>query len=180
MSTKTRKAALFLIVIVAILAVSGCGEDRSNLLPKSTATQIESDLDLVRSLFREGECFKALATAEGVRNEVEALGGDVDNVLRRNLLDGVTQLQINVQDDCVQVEADPTEAVVPEPLPEEPANPSSGPEEDAAGTTGATGDTGGTGNNGSRPEPGPEPKPIPDPKPPVDNGSGGVGPSAGG
>ncbi len=177
MPSKARNAAVLLIAAIAILAASGCGEDRSNLLPVGTSERIENNLDQVRSLSGEGKCFQALAVAEQVRDEVESLGAGVDDVLKRNLLDGVTQLQITVQEECEQVDLDPAEAVVPELLPEDPTVNAPEPEQGATGDSGTTGPTGGGGND---PDSTPEPEPNPDPDPPVDNGSGGVGPGTGG
>ncbi len=179
MPAKARQAAVLLIAAIAILAASGCGENRSNLLPADTSERIESDLDEVRSLSGEGMCFQALAVAERVRDEVESLGDGVDDVLKRNLLDGVTQLQITVQEDCEQVDLDPAETVVPELLPEDPAVSTPEPEQGATGDSAATGPTGGGGNQ-PEPTPEPDPQPNPEPDPPVDNGSGGVGPGTGG
>ena len=51
--------------------------------PQDTSEQIEANLDEVGSLVREGNCFEALAVAEEVRTEVEALGSDVDSTLQR-------------------------------------------------------------------------------------------------
>jgi len=172
MPTKARKSTFCLLATVALLLLSGCSEDRSNLLPTDTAERIDSSLDQVPVLVRQGQCFDALEAAQEVRTEVEALGSDVDEVLRRNLIDGVTELQITVQDNCDEADTDPVEPVTSEPAPE--ATPI--PEDDTSGTTGGTGTTGG---GDTQPEPAPEPEPQPDP-PPVDNGSGGVGPQSGG
>jgi len=178
MPGKARKSALLLAVITSIALLSGCGEDRSNLIPGDTAEQIDADLVLVGQLFRDGQCFEALKASEEVRSEVEALGSDVDSTLRRNLLDGVTQLQIKVQDDCVQADSEPeAEPLVPEVAPEDTGQPESGAGQNATGTDGATGDTGDV--TPSEPEPSPEPEPEPTPTPP-DDGSGGVGPPTGG
>lgn len=177
MPGKARKSALLLAAIASIALVSGCGEDRSNLLPGDTAQQIDANLGLVEQLVRDGNCFEALNAAEEVRNEVEALGSNVDPTLRRNLLDGVTQLQIKVQDNCVETDSVPTL---------DPAAPGTTPRDTTAvepapgqNVTGATGETGG--GTQAQPEPAPEPAPTPNPTPgPPDNGSGGVGPPTGG
>jgi hypothetical protein len=168
------KALLSAIVIAALVVLPGCGEDRSNLLAPDTSEQLEARLDEVRSLVREGNCFEALAAAEEVRTEVEALGGDVDATLQRTLVDGVTQLQVTVQDNCVEADTDPTATTAPEPAPE----PVEIPEPETGG--GTTGDTGTTGTTGGGGQTEPDPQPAPEPAPPPDNGSGGVGPSNGG
>jgi hypothetical protein len=180
MPGKPRKTAFFPAAIAAIALLAGCGEDRSNLVPTDTAAQIDANLVLVGQLVRDGNCFEALNAAEEVRSEVEALGNDVDSTLRRNLLDGVTQLQIKVQDNCVEADSEPVEPVVPEVTPEdtEPLEPAT--DQNVTGDTGATGDTGGTAP-APEPQPAPEPEPAPEPTPtPPDNGSGGVGPTTGG
>jgi hypothetical protein len=178
MPEKARKPSFLLAVITSIALLTGCGEDRSNLVPGDTAAQIDANLVLVGELVRDGNCFEALNAAEEVRSEVEALGSDVDSTLRRNLLDGVTQLQIKVQDNCVQADSEPeVEPLVPEVTPEDTVEPEPGPEQNATGATGATGDTAGV----TPPQPEPEPAPTPEPTPtPPDNGSGGVGPPTGG
>jgi hypothetical protein len=182
MPSPHRRTALCLIAIAVALATSGCGEDRSNLLPGDTASRIESNLDRVQSLVREGRCFDALDAAEEVRNDVEALGNNVDSSLRLTLLDGVTQLQITVQSTCVEADTDPT---VTEPVPEAPETVDPQPQDGTTGSTGPAGETGATGDandGGTTPEPAPKPAPEPKPKPdpvPPDNDSGGVSPSAG-
>jgi hypothetical protein len=182
MPGKARKSTLLVVTFVSILLLSACSEDRSNLLPGDTAAQLDANLALVQQLNRDGDCFGALNAAEEVRNQVEALGSDVDPTLRRNLLDGVTQLQIKVQDNCVEADSVPTtEPVVPEtPADTGPTEPT--PDQNTTGSTGPTGDTGAT---QPAPTPEPDPAPAPDPAPPPtptppDNGSGGVGPSTGG
>lgn len=179
MPEKARKSALLLAAITTIALLAGCGEDRSNLVPGDAAAQIDANLVLVGQLVRDGNCFEALNAAEEVRSEVEALGSSVDSTLRRNLLDGVTQLQIKVQDNCVEADTEPVvEPLLPEVTPEEPepVEPDPGQNE-----TGPTGDTGGVTPPEPEPEPVPEPEPAPEPTPtPPDNGSGGVGPSGGG
>lgn len=180
MLPKTRKAAVATIAVVVLMVAAGCGEDRSNLLPRDTAQEIDAKLDEVRSLVREGNCFEALAAAEEVRTEVEALGSGVDNTLQRTLIDGVTQLQVTVQEDCVEADTAPPVAVTPEPEPEpsEPVEPQNGG--GATGETGASGPTGGGGGGGGGNQTDPDPQPEPEPTPPPDNGSGGVGPPTGG
>ncbi len=182
MPSKARTATVLAVAAATLMLASGCAEDRSNLLPRATAEQLELKLDEVRSLHREGNCFEALAAAEEVRTEVEGLGGDVDGTLQRTLVDGVTQLQVTVQDNCVEADTEPTVEVAPEPAPEETQTTEPEPESGATGTTGNGGDTGTTGGGGDTGTTGGGGggQPEPEPTPPPDNGSGGVGPSTGG
>jgi hypothetical protein len=192
---KLLRIAFALLLAAFLLAVpAGCGEDRSNLLPGDTTEEILANLDQVEALVEQGECFEALDAAEAVRGQVEALDRGVDEDLRRTLLDGVTQLQITIQDTCDTEATTDAEPVEPDPVELEPVDPV---EPDPAG--GATGDTGGNQGNDQqgggnqqggggnqqpqRPTPTPTPEPTPEPTPPpapTPPDSGGVGPSNGG
>ncbi len=180
-----KSTAILLLAAASLALFSGCGDDRSNLLPGDTSREIIANLDTVDQLVAEGNCFDALNAAEEVRNQVEALSGNVDPVLRRNLLDGVTELQIKVQDNCEESDSEDQTAAEPEPAPE----PEPVPEETTTGSSGATGSTDKQ-VGAAKPEPEPEPEPAPEPEPTPDpggggnsggsGGSGGVSPGSGG
>jgi hypothetical protein len=185
--TNLRLTAVLLISIASIAVFSGCGEDRSNLLPGNTAKEIIANLDTVDQLVSEGKCFEALDSTAEIRVQIESLDG-IDSVLKRNLLDGVTELQVKIQDDCVESDSAETPAPTPtpEPAPETDPTQTTG-STGATGTTDSTGTTGTTGTTGgdTPPEPDPEPTPTPTPTPPPDPdpggpGSGGVTPGSGG
>ena len=160
-------AAAFLAALLVSLA--GCGTDRSNLLSSETAAGLEAELDRIEGLVAADDCFAALDRAESARVEVESLRGEIDNRLRTTLLDGLTQLQVVIQDECA---AETIEEVIVE---EEQA------ETDTGGT--APEDQGGEqGGGGERPRPNPTPEPPPEPATPDSGGvtPGGVTPSPGG
>lgn len=161
-------------VVVSIAALTGCGEDRSNLVPDAAAKQIDSDLERVKQLVKDGDCFEALDVAEGVRDEVEALGSDVDETLRLNLLDGVTRLQIKVQDNCEEADGEPTAVTT---APDAPAD-----DTDTSQNTTSPVNQGPTDTAAPQePEPTSPPAPAPTPTPtPPNNGSGGVSPPSSG
>jgi len=172
-------AALLACAAIA-LPLSGCGEDRSNLIPKETADSLIANLDEIDSLAASGECFAAADLAEETRLEIERLT-DVDAELKRSLIDGVTQLTVFVADPekCDESETTTTE----EPETEDPLEGTTG----ITGTTGTettTGDQGTTSdedqdsdqnqnqkqggngqNGGQNPTPTPRPKPKPNPTP---------------
>lgn len=162
-------AASFLAALLVVIA--GCGTDRSNLLSSETAAGLEAEIDQIETLVAAGECFDALDLAEGARIEVEGLRGEIDDRLRRALLDGLTQLQVVIQDECA-VEAAGEVVVEEDPAPTETGG--TEPEQDQQG-----GDQG-----GDRPRPAPEPEPEPTPAPtPPDSGGvspGGTTPAPGG
>lgn len=166
--TATAVAALCLVPL-------GCEEDRSNLLTPESRDRIETGIEKVERQVVDGLCFEALRAAQGIEEELDSLGPEIDPVLLRTLRDGVTQLQITIQDECVESGGVDPEATVEEVDPagetvEPPSGGTTTPEEGSGG--------GGQGQGGQqRPEPAPAPTPTP-PEPP-DN-SGGVSPSASG
>lgn len=131
------------------LASCGGGSD-AKLLPGTTASQIESNLDQVKQLAAEGDCIGAEDAVTNVAAEVEELK-EVDLKLKAALQEGTTKLS-EVVGECEEAseEAEPTlesdveaeeleeekkpkkekpekEAKEPEPK-EEPAESEEGPE----------------------------------------------------
>jgi len=89
---------LVAITLLALAAgASGCGEDRSNLIPSTEAKQIEASLTGIEAL-AETNCFKALTASKAVQRQVESLPASVDSNLKRSLLDGVVNLQVMLGD----------------------------------------------------------------------------------
>lgn len=161
-------------VAVLCLVPAGCGEDRSNLLPPESRDRIESGIEKIRTQVADGLCFEALRAAQGIEEELDGLGESIDPVLLKTLRDGVTRLQITIQDECVESGDTGAGTTVEETEPTDEETPPSG------GTT-----TPSKGNQESqggeqRPEPAPTPEPTPEPAPPSPDNSGGVSPSASG
>ncbi len=122
-----------LACIVLLPALSGCGEDRSNLIPKDTSESLIAHFDRIKALAKSGKCFEAAQVAREAQTEIESMGPDVDAKLKRSLLDGVTDLTLLANDTDVCIEADTT-------TPEEPVETEETPTE----SEGATGETGTT------------------------------------
>lgn len=201
--TARRGLSLALLAgLLIALPLTGCGEDRSNLIPKDTADSLIEKFDQVKALADDGQCFEAAKVAVTAQHEIERMGTSIDPELKRSLLDGVTQLTVYVNDPD---KCDESATTTVEPtLPEEP-------DEGTTGLTGTTGTTGTTdteenttgdqgtttdedqdsqnqnqnGQNGGKPpakNPNPNPNPTPNPTPtptptePTTPGSGGIGP----
>jgi hypothetical protein len=79
------------LAATAALGVSACGGNGSDLLPGTTATEINSNLDEVRQLVSEGDCVGASGAASSVSTQVEQLGG-VDAKLKEALSEGASRL----------------------------------------------------------------------------------------
>lgn len=87
----------FALLATAALALSACGgggED-AKLLPGTTASQINSNLDQVRSLVSEEDCIGAENAAASVSEEIDALEG-VDAKLKQALREGAERLSVVV------------------------------------------------------------------------------------
>ena len=122
-------ALLACLALAPLLA--GCGEDRSNLIPRDTSDSLIGHFDRIQSLAASGECFEAAKVARTAQQEIEAMGTKVDPELKRSLLDGVTDLTllVNDPDKCTEVDTTSEEPTVTEETPTE------------EGTTGETGTT---------------------------------------
>lgn len=90
-----RLSALLLVIVLgaaSAVALVSCGSgDDANLLPGTTADEIEANLDAVEQLAAEQDCFGAEDAVAQVAAEVEELEG-VDAKLKRALEDGTARL----------------------------------------------------------------------------------------
>lgn len=93
---------------VSALALTSCGGGNANLLPGTTASQIESNLDQVKQLTAEGECIGAENAVAEVAAEVEGLR-EVDLKLKAALQEGTAKLS-EVVSECEETgeEAEPS------------------------------------------------------------------------
>ena len=79
----------------AALALSACGGGDAKLLPGTTASQINANLDQVRTLVAEEDCIGAENAAASVSEEIDALEG-VDRKLKAALREGAERLNVVV------------------------------------------------------------------------------------
>ncbi len=202
-STSGARSRIALFSLAAVLsagAMTGCSEDRSNLLPGDTVKEISAKLDEVRELADSGDCVAAINTAQEATRQIEGLSSSVDQGLKRSLREGATQLVLTIQAldqegcptaDGTTVEEEPaelpdtattgetgeTQAEEPEPTPE---SGTTGKQEkqpdDQSGNNGNQG--GGQGNNPGGTQP--ETPPSTNPGTGGGSGTGGVGPGTGG
>lgn len=147
------------LILPAAVLLAGCAEDRSHLLPGSTAEEISAKLDLVRELADSDDCLGAIDAAQQVTRQIESLGTGVDARLRRSLREGASRLVLTIQKNCHPSETTtpPAETTLPE------VETTTGPTGATGDTLGATGEAGPTGPTGND-----------------DQDSGGSGPGSGG
>jgi hypothetical protein len=89
---RLRAATLLLAALAAGLLLAACGSSGNNeLLPGTTASQIESNLDQVRSNAEEGNCEAAEDASAEVSTEIDELQ-KVDKELKAALKQGAAKL----------------------------------------------------------------------------------------
>jgi len=89
---RLRAASLLLAALAAGLLLAACGSNSNDeLLPGTTATQIESNLDQVRSNAEEGNCEAAEDAVAQVSTEIDGLQ-KVDKELKAALKQGAAKL----------------------------------------------------------------------------------------
>jgi hypothetical protein len=90
---RLKASPLFLLLACgALLGLSSCGGGSgADLLPGTTAKQINANLDQVRGYVAEGDCVSAEDAVAAVIDEVDGLGG-VDAKLKAALKEGATRL----------------------------------------------------------------------------------------
>lgn len=116
-----RLSALLIAVVLgaaSAVALVSCGSgDDANLLPGTTAEEIEANLDQVEQLAAEQDCFGAEDAVAQVAAEVEALEG-VDAKLKRALEDGTARLSEVVgrcEEEPAEEETEPSVETAVEP-----------------------------------------------------------------
>ena len=103
----------FAVGLGGALALAACGDDNEGLLPGDTAEEILMNLEAVERQAAAGDCTEAAEAAEQVAVQVDGLGPDVSNRLKRALADGADQLEAVVEtceeEPVAPVEPDTTE-----------------------------------------------------------------------
>lgn len=108
-----RLSALFLAFALGAttsVALVSCGGDDAELLPGTTAEQIESNLTRVEELSDEGDCVGAEEAVAEVAAEVEELEG-VNGKLKAALQEGTTRLSVVVErceEETIEEETEPS------------------------------------------------------------------------
>jgi len=170
----------FALGLGAALALVSCGDDEEGLLPGDTAAEILQNLDAVERRAAAGDCTEAADAADEVAAQVEGLGPDVSDRLKRALAEGAARLEEEVAT-CVEEPVEPLETDTTEIPTEEPTDTieTDQPEEGDEGEDGEEGDEGEEPTETAPPTdiaPPTDTTPTPTvPVPPTDGGDGGTG-----
>lgn len=106
---RLRATVLLLAVLAASLLLAACGSSKGKgeLLPGTTADQINANLDTVRESAKNGDCEKAEVAVAEVSNEIDELG-QVNEKLKAALAQGAEKLS-EVVSPCGQAEQEAEE-----------------------------------------------------------------------
>jgi hypothetical protein len=90
---RLRATSIILALLLAALALGACGGGSdAKLLPGTTASEINQNLEAVRQRVGEGDCEGAEEAAAAVSTQVDELGDGVDKKLRAALGEGAERL----------------------------------------------------------------------------------------
>lgn len=109
---------IFLLVLTAAaLGVSSaflvaCG-DRNDLIPRSDASSIESDLDQASDLYAQQECRQAQAAVVRAQGRADDLPDAVDSDLRSTLSENLQHVLQRIQVQCGRTQTTQTTATTP-------------------------------------------------------------------
>jgi hypothetical protein len=103
---------LLLALIAAALGVSSaflvaCG-DRNDLIPRSDADAINSDLDQASSLYDQEECRASQAAVIRAEGRADRLPSDVDSSLRRTLAENLQTALDKIRAQCGKTQSTQT------------------------------------------------------------------------
>lgn len=94
---RLRAITIIPALLLAALALSACGSGSdAKLLPGTTASEINENLEAVRQRVGEGNCEGAEEAAAAVSTQVDELGNGVDKKLRAALNEGAERLGVVV------------------------------------------------------------------------------------
>jgi hypothetical protein len=85
---------------LAVAVATGCGGDRSNLIPQQRASDLVGQLDDIKSQIDAGDCSGLATKVDTFHDDATSLTKPVDSRLRKRINDGVKSLQAHAVDDC--------------------------------------------------------------------------------
>jgi hypothetical protein len=85
---------------LAVAVATGCGADRSNLIPQQRASDLVGQLDDIKSRIDAGDCSGLATKVDTFHDDATSLTKPVDSRLRKRINDGVKSLQAHAVDDC--------------------------------------------------------------------------------
>jgi hypothetical protein len=87
----------------SVAVATGCGGDRSNLIPSQRADQLVGQLDAIKEQVDSGQCDGLSQKIDAFHDDATSLTKPVDSRLRKRLNEGVRSLQAHAVDNCEAV-----------------------------------------------------------------------------
>jgi hypothetical protein len=108
------RVPLHLLALLAGFAASvavatGCGADRSNLIPSQRADDLVSQLDAIKERIDAGRCDGLEQKVDAFHDDATSLTKPIDSRLRKRINEGVRSLQAHAVDNCEAVAQAQTE-----------------------------------------------------------------------
>jgi hypothetical protein len=92
--------ALVCVLALAALVASGCGGDRSNLIPSQRAQELTAQLDALQEQIDAGRCDGIAERVDTFHDDATSLTKPVDSRLRKRINEGVKALQQHAATTC--------------------------------------------------------------------------------
>jgi hypothetical protein len=96
---------LAILSVLAALAATGCGGDRSNLIPSQRAQELTTQLDALKDQIDAGQCDGIAEKVDTFHDDATSLTKPVDSRLRKRINEGVKALQQHASTTCRNVAA---------------------------------------------------------------------------
>jgi hypothetical protein len=96
---------LAILCALAAFVATGCGGDRSNLIPSQRAQDLTAQLDALQQQIQAGECDGLTTKVTMFHDDATALPNSVDKRLRTRINEGVKSLQQHARSTCESVAA---------------------------------------------------------------------------
>jgi hypothetical protein len=95
--------------VLAAFVATGCGGDRSNLIPSQRAQDLVGQLDDLEAQIDSGDCSGLATKVRTFHDDATSLTNPVDSRLRKRINDGVQALQDHAVADCQSAAAAKTD-----------------------------------------------------------------------
>jgi Tfp pilus assembly major pilin PilA len=96
---------LAILSVLAALVATGCGGDRSNLIPSQRAQELTTQLDALKAQIDAGKCDGLATRIDTFHDDATSLTKPVDSRLRKRINEGVTSLRKNALTTCRNIAA---------------------------------------------------------------------------
>jgi hypothetical protein len=125
-----RRPPLALGLLLAALAMAGCGSEEPELIPQTRASALTTTIDEITAACEDNDTAEAKAAVDAANRQVSELPRRVDAELKRNIRNWLRHIDDRIDQDCKPEETPtPTATETPQPTPTETPTPTPTPTE---------------------------------------------------